>query len=759
VAAQLSVFASKAMAANPHLKPPPCNYTKVGEGPRGGRKRGPYKKKAKPQAQVDATAAVPVATAPAIATVGAQRGGGGGAKTGAIINSNSKKRALKNSATAMMPVSRTGSTSTKTGTMTATASAITTTTNRTAAAATSQVPLLLPRPSPAETQQLVAATAASVVGAAQSLVDFRSSAAAMTVMKQEKRPGTTGTITTTGTTTTTTTTTTNPGTSKISNHEVPLPATAAAANIASTASAAVLPHDVVMEDDNDPMNMTTVHPSVTTSMPSPLPSSDCILQGQQQQHQQQQIKKTHPRRATMSLPLASKKAAGTVDDPVKTTLDDDDDDDDDDLDDDEVEDEHPDDDDTDDHPDDDDNVDELSTSSTADSNRKSVETEDPTDNNSNSSSPTGKTTATGAAAGHGRKNKTWNERFDELRQYYETHGNCNVPARYGTLGWWCKQNRINRSRGKLQSEYITRLNSIDFIWDPLERAWMESFHELMAYKKQHGNCEVPRRFGKVGLWLGSQKSDYQRKKLRPDRILKLQSIGVDWASEKEPKKQRTTIGEQDEATSTTTGTAIADAVEEKKVNENQILDHQNLKKRQYVPLLPRPSPPLRLEVQEPDPHEKPNPMRATATLSRDTTTAAVRSGSGDTGGDSRLRSLVAIAAATVTPLPPMTFSATNNHKTTHPLSAVAAREYQDKIESLMAELERQKTVNEALQDDNQALRDENQTLKAKIDMLAAQSRSGVVDTSKRQKTNDDLNSGHALGAATKDTPMFSEIDL
>ena len=60
----------------------------------------------------------------------------------------------------------------------------------------------------------------------------------------------------------------------------------------------------------------------------------------------------------------------------------------------------------------------------------------------------------------------WDTRFEELKQYRETHGNCRVltTAEGGKLGLWVANQRRGQKLGRLSQERIDRLNSIDFIW-------------------------------------------------------------------------------------------------------------------------------------------------------------------------------------------------------------------------------------------------------------------------------------------------------
>merc|ERR1712071_740283 len=59
--------------------------------------------------------------------------------------------------------------------------------------------------------------------------------------------------------------------------------------------------------------------------------------------------------------------------------------------------------------------------------------------------------------------------------------------------------------------------------------------ELKKYKKEHGDCNVPRRHGPLGRWVENQRKCYKLLKkgkssrMSDDRIRKLQSIDFQWS--------------------------------------------------------------------------------------------------------------------------------------------------------------------------------------------------------------------------------------
>ena len=72
-----------------------------------------------------------------------------------------------------------------------------------------------------------------------------------------------------------------------------------------------------------------------------------------------------------------------------------------------------------------------------------------------------------------RRNKhdeKWNARFKELLHYRTEHGDCNVPNRQGKLGQWVTNQRTAYMVGSLAQDRIDRLNSVDFKWAQREAA-------------------------------------------------------------------------------------------------------------------------------------------------------------------------------------------------------------------------------------------------------------------------------------------------
>ena len=78
---------------------------------------------------------------------------------------------------------------------------------------------------------------------------------------------------------------------------------------------------------------------------------------------------------------------------------------------------------------------------------------------------------------------------------------------------------------------IQKLESIGFSWNSIEDRWPEMYGQLIAYKKIHGDCNVPRGYSdnpKLGTWVKGQRSSKKKGVLSSERIQKLESIGFSW---------------------------------------------------------------------------------------------------------------------------------------------------------------------------------------------------------------------------------------
>jgi len=101
---------------------------------------------------------------------------------------------------------------------------------------------------------------------------------------------------------------------------------------------------------------------------------------------------------------------------------------------------------------------------------------------------------------------TWEERFEQLKNFKEIHGSCavskNDPA-HKTLYQWIHDVRGNRRRGRLAGDRIKRLNEIGFIWNPANNpgsSLAQSRRKRGRTRKTDGEEEDEEAVMDTGLW-------------------------------------------------------------------------------------------------------------------------------------------------------------------------------------------------------------------------------------------------------------------
>ena len=128
--------------------------------------------------------------------------------------------------------------------------------------------------------------------------------------------------------------------------------------------------------------------------------------------------------------------------------------------------------------------------------------------------------------------RAWKTRFDELLQYKQTHGNCNVPTEWREnpqLGHWVSHQRGFWKRGTLHPERQRWLDKIGFDWrsGDSKDAWLIRFEQLKAYKQRFGDWHVPRKWKEnpqLGMWVALQRHHRNKGCLSPEREQLLHEI-------------------------------------------------------------------------------------------------------------------------------------------------------------------------------------------------------------------------------------------
>ena len=93
----------------------------------------------------------------------------------------------------------------------------------------------------------------------------------------------------------------------------------------------------------------------------------------------------------------------------------------------------------------------------------------------------------------------WLEHYQNLVDYKEKFGNCNVNSKDSVLGGWVRCQRKANNKQALRKDRKKMLDAIGFNWDPRqsvinsrsEAAWDVMYENMKAYHQEQGHCKLP----------------------------------------------------------------------------------------------------------------------------------------------------------------------------------------------------------------------------------------------------------------------------
>ncbi len=137
----------------------------------------------------------------------------------------------------------------------------------------------------------------------------------------------------------------------------------------------------------------------------------------------------------------------------------------------------------------------------------------------------------------------WMQGYEAAKQYFQAHGNLDVPTMYKTndgvlLGKWVARQRYvyqnpEKSTKPLTQDRINLLEGIGMVWQKVD-PWQHRYELAQKYLEEHGNLDIPATYKTDdGIWLGrwiyEQKRALQpgaKKPLPIEKREKLQRLGI-----------------------------------------------------------------------------------------------------------------------------------------------------------------------------------------------------------------------------------------
>eukprot|EP00977_Amphora_coffeiformis_P008236 scaffold1850_cov170-Amphora_coffeaeformis.AAC.5 len=139
------------------------------------------------------------------------------------------------------------------------------------------------------------------------------------------------------------------------------------------------------------------------------------------------------------------------------------------------------------------------------------------------------------------------DRFLELVEFKADHGHTDVPRDGSILGLWAVAQRSQYKNKELPPRRIKVLAAIGFNFNPnedvmaLEQRYFQSqIYDLVVYRAQHGNCQVPKDGSRLSRWIGSLRTQFKRGEVSEDRVKLLNSLDFEWKRTQTlvPKKKK-----------------------------------------------------------------------------------------------------------------------------------------------------------------------------------------------------------------------------
>jgi ankyrin repeat protein len=126
----------------------------------------------------------------------------------------------------------------------------------------------------------------------------------------------------------------------------------------------------------------------------------------------------------------------------------------------------------------------------------------------------------------------WFEMYQRLRDYYEQHGDADVPHQWpddSKLGAWVGNQRQKYKKEELIPEQIRMLEELGFTWSLRERgSWDDRFEELVEFKQRYGHFDVPADYAvapKLKQFIASTRHLYKEGSLESERVERLKGVG------------------------------------------------------------------------------------------------------------------------------------------------------------------------------------------------------------------------------------------
>lgn len=127
----------------------------------------------------------------------------------------------------------------------------------------------------------------------------------------------------------------------------------------------------------------------------------------------------------------------------------------------------------------------------------------------------------------------WDRYYEEAEQYYQLHGNLNIPVSYKTnnglaLGRWISKQRCNDTISMIRKQ---RLENIGIKQNNKYNEWRKKYCLAAKYYQENGDLDIKQSYKTdSGVWLGKWIYEQRKNKdkLLPEQISLLDELKINW---------------------------------------------------------------------------------------------------------------------------------------------------------------------------------------------------------------------------------------
>jgi superfamily II DNA or RNA helicase len=138
--------------------------------------------------------------------------------------------------------------------------------------------------------------------------------------------------------------------------------------------------------------------------------------------------------------------------------------------------------------------------------------------------------------------EAWQRHYAAAQAFHAVHDHLRIPARYQadgiSVGRWLRAQLDKHATGALEQDKARLLEAIGVLWpDTSKDTWEEMFATAEQIFLTHGSLRIKAGELHNGVnlydWICYQRAQYHQNKLSPDRVDRLEAIGISWTPKDE----------------------------------------------------------------------------------------------------------------------------------------------------------------------------------------------------------------------------------